>query len=134
MLMPIKDICPKHKHPRMEKRIFHNPIINDTATLLKSSEETNGAFTLAEIDLYRSDGPPLHYHRTFTEKFEVIIGTLYLRIGKEKFVLHPGQSALVPKGVPHKFYNPNDELVRFRVLLEPGHAGMENFIKILYSL
>ena len=49
-------------------------------------------------------------------------------------MLGPGQTAIIPKGVPHKFYNPNDELVRFRVTLEPGHAGMENFIKILYGL
>ena len=68
----------------MEKRTFFNPIINDTATFIKTSEETNGECSLVAIDLYKSDGPPLHYHKTFTENFEVTQGTLYLQVGKKK--------------------------------------------------
>ena len=118
----------------MEKRTFFNPIINDTATFIKTSEETNGEYSLLEIDLYKSDGPPLHFHKSFSEKFEVIEGTLYLQVGKEKNILKPGESRLVAKGTPHRFSNINDNLVRFRITLRPGHLGMENFIKIIYSL
>ncbi|MEP6749873.1 MAG: cupin domain-containing protein [Bacteroidota bacterium] len=118
----------------MEKRVFFNPAINDTATFIKTAEETNGQYSLLEIELYKSDGPPLHYHNAFTEKFEVIDGILYLQVGKVKKVLHPGESFLVPKGTPHRFYNTTNELVKFRITLQPGHVGMENFIKIIYSL
>ena len=118
----------------MQKRVFFNPAINDTATFIKTSEETNGEYTLLEIDLYKSDGPPLHFHNAFSEKFEVIEGTLYLQVGKEKKILKPGDSEIVPKGKPHKFYNITDELVKFRITFEPGYIGMENFIKIIYSL
>ena len=41
----------------MGKRTFVNPAINDVATFIKTSEETNGAYTLLEIDLGKSDGP-----------------------------------------------------------------------------
>ena len=54
----------------MEKRTFVNPAINDAATFMETSSETNGAYTLVEITLGKSDGPPLHYHKTFSEKFE----------------------------------------------------------------
>ena len=118
----------------MEKRTFFNPIINDTATFLKTSAETNGEYTLLEIELYKSEGPPLHFHKTFSEKFEVVEGTLYLQVGNEKKILKPGESILVPNGTSHRFYNISDDLVRFRITFEPGHTGMENFIKIIYSL
>ena len=118
----------------MEKRTFFNPVINDTATFIKTSAETAGAYSLVEIDLYKSDGPPLHFHKSFSEKFEVIEGTLYLQVGKEKKVLEPGQSILVPSNTAHRFYNMSNDLVKFRITFEPGHTGMENFIKIIYSL
>ncbi|MBC7382888.1 MAG: cupin domain-containing protein [Bacteroidia bacterium] len=118
----------------MKKRTFFNPVINDTATFIKTAEETDGEYTLLEIELYKSDGPPLHFHKTFSEKFEVTEGILYLQVGKEKYVLKPGESKLVPMGTPHRFYNIDNNLVKFSIKFEPGHAGMENFIKIIYIL
>lgn len=118
----------------MEKRTFFNPVINDTATFIKTSEETNGEYSLLEIELHKSDGPPLHFHKTFSERFDVIEGTLYLQVGKEKKILKQGESVTVPRGWPHRFYNINKDLVKFRITFQPGHMGMENFIKIIYSL
>ena len=118
----------------MEKRSFFNPVINDTATFIETSEESNGRHSLIEIELFKSNGPPLHYHNAFSEKFEVIEGTLYLQIGKDRKVLKQGDAITVPPKTPHKFYNPTDDKVRFILTFEPGHTGMENFIKIIYSL
>jgi quercetin dioxygenase-like cupin family protein len=118
----------------MQKRTFFNPVINDTATFIETSEETNGKHSLIEIELYKSEGPPLHYHNAFSEKFEVTEGTLYLQIGKDEKILKPGNSVVVPPGTPHKFYNLANDRVRLKITFEPGHVGMENFIKIIYSL
>lgn len=118
----------------MEKRSFVNPAINDAATFLKTSAETNGEYTLIEIDLGKSDGPPLHYHKTFSEKFEVKKGVLYLQVGKKKKILNPGDSFTVPAKTNHRFYNETDNDVKFHITLVPGHTGMENFIKIFYGL
>ena len=118
----------------MEKRTFYNPVINDTATFIETAEETNGKYSRLEIELYRSDGPPLHYHNAFAEKFEVTEGTLYLQIGKDRKILKPGNSATIAPGMPHKFYNLTNDRVKFIITFEPGHTGMENFIKIIYSL
>jgi len=118
----------------MEKRTFANPAINDAATFIKTSEETNGEYTLIEIDLGKSDGPPLHYHNAFSEKFQVEDGVLYLQVGKEKKILNIGESVTVPAGTPHRFYNETNNQVKFLITLKPGHTGMENFIKIFYGL
>jgi mannose-6-phosphate isomerase-like protein (cupin superfamily) len=118
----------------MQKRSFFNPVINDTATFIKTSAETGGKYSLLEIELYKSDGPPLHYHNSFSEKFEVVEGTLYLQVGKKKVTLKKGESTVIPKGMPHKFYNLTNDLVKFKLTFEPGHIGMENFIRIIYSL
>lgn len=118
----------------MQKRTFFNPIMNDTATFVETSEESNGKHSVLEIQLYKSEGPPVHYHKTFSEKFEVIEGTLYLQVGKEKKLVNAGESFTIPAGTPHKFYNPTNDKARFRLIFEPGHTGMENFIKIIYSL
>src|SRR4051812_43451083 len=99
----------------MEKRTFVNPAINDSATFIKTSEETNGAYTLVEIDLGKSDGPPLHYHKTFSEKFEVKEGCLYLQVGKDKKKLNVGESFTVPACTPHRFYNEKDDMVKFHI-------------------
>lgn len=118
----------------MKKRTFFNPVINDTATFIETSEETNGKYSLIEIELYKSDGPPLHYHNAFSEKFEVIEGLLYLQMGTQKYILKSGEHLTVTPGTPHKFYNLTNDKVRFKIIFEPGHLGMENFIKIIYSL
>ena len=118
----------------MERRTFANPAINDSATFIKTSAETEGEYTLIEIDLGKSDGPPLHYHNAFSETFEVREGVLYLQAGKEKRKLNIGESFTVPVGTPHRFYNEVDNRVKFHITLQPGHTGMENFIKIIYGL
>jgi len=118
----------------MQKRTFVNPAINDTATFIKTSEETNGEYTLIEIDLGKSDGPPLHYHNAFSENFHVQDGILNLQVGKDKKILHAGESVNVPAGTAHRFYNERNQKVKFEITARPGHNGLENFIKILYGL
>jgi quercetin dioxygenase-like cupin family protein len=118
----------------MEKRSYANPALNDAATFLETSTETNHAYSLIEIELGKSDGPPLHYHKSFSEEFAVKEGILYLQVGKEKMKLQAGESVDVSPGTPHRFYNETDEKVVFHITLRPGHEGMENFIKIFYGL
>ena len=36
--------------------------------------------------------------------------------------------------MPHRFYNEADNVIKFHIILKPGHTGMENFIKIFYGL
>ena len=54
------------------------------------------------------------------ERFEVISGTMEVRVGGRERRLERGQSVVVPKGVPHTFWNPGDEELRLLVELRPA--------------
>ncbi len=118
----------------MDKKTYTNPAINDSATFLKTSAETNGAFTLIEIVLGKSDGPPPHYHKSFSEKFECMEGVLYVQVKKSIQRLVIGESITIPARTVHRFFNTSETPVRFHITLVPGFTGMENFIKIFYGL
>ncbi|MBZ0286753.1 MAG: cupin domain-containing protein, partial [Anaerolineae bacterium] len=117
-----------------ETRRFYNPIQRDAATFLKTASETNGDYTLVEVELAPHGGNDLHYHTDFTEEFEVLEGQLNVHCGAKELVLKPGEKALVERFVNHRFYSTSDEPARFLVTLRPGHAGFEKTIQIAYGL
>lgn len=117
------------------KRTFVNPIIKDSITFLQTASESGGRVSEAEITLMPGGGNPLHYHKTYSETFTAVDGTLGVKLGKrETKILKPGESHTVPPMQLHCFFNPTDSVIKFRVQLHPGHEGFENSIKILYGL
>lgn len=118
----------------MNKRTYENPIIGDKVTFLKTSEETKGEYTLVQVELKAGGSNSLHYHKAFTEKFEVLNGELTVQVKKEFKRLTHGETYTVPKFVLHNFMNKSDKPVHFLVELRPGNTGFENCLKIGYSL
>jgi mannose-6-phosphate isomerase-like protein (cupin superfamily) len=118
----------------MEKRVFINPGVKDKVTFIKYAEETHGEYTLVEIEVEPGGGNRLHYHKTFSEKFTGIEGTITVRVGLKFFLVAPGETITVGCGMNHRFYNETGKPARFNVELRPGSKGMENFIKILCGL
>ncbi len=116
------------------KRTVVNPIIKDTVTFLRTSEETGGKITDLELTLQPKGGNVLHYHN-YAEKFIAIDGDLGVQLGKKKtLLLKPGESYTVPAMALHNFFNPMDREIRFGVQVEPGHQGFEYMLRILYGL
>jgi mannose-6-phosphate isomerase-like protein (cupin superfamily) len=76
------------------RRRYHNPLYKDYATFLKTSEETDGEYTLIEFEVGPGDGPLPHYHRSYDEHFEVIEGTLEVLVGEEIRTLNSGEKAV----------------------------------------
>jgi quercetin dioxygenase-like cupin family protein len=117
------------------KRTVVNPIIKDTATFLKTAEETNGELTEIEITLMSGGGNPLHYHKTYSETFTAIDGDLGVKLAKGKTrILKAGESYTVKPMELHGFFNPIEKEIKFNVKLNPGHTGFENSIRIIYGL
>lgn len=117
------------------KRTFVNPVIKDTITFVQTASESGGRVSEAEISLMPGGGNPLHYHKTYAETFTAIEGDLGVNLGKRKTkILKPGESHTVPPMQLHRFFNPTDSVIKFKVELRPGHEGFENSIKILYGL
>jgi quercetin dioxygenase-like cupin family protein len=102
--------------------------------LVESSNETGGAYTLIEVELQPGGGNTMHYHNCFTKRFTAIKGELSVDIGKKQLRLQPGESALVPVGKMHRFYNQGESPIIFQVKLAPGHEQFEHGLAIVYGL
>lgn len=114
-------------------RTIENPLIGDRVTFLKTAAETQGASGLVQVELAPHGGNGLHYHLTFTERFEAIDGELHVDLDGQHLVLSPGQSALAPKKAIHRFYNPSDKPITFNVEMQPARH-FEEGLRIAYGL
>ena len=116
-------------------RAIYNPIQKDTAIFLKTSHETNGAYTLVEVEVAPGGGVGQHYHKGYTETFECLEGELKIQLGKQEHTLKPGDApATAERNVLHRFVNTSNEPCRFCVTITPGCRGFEESIQIAYGL
>ena len=117
------------------KRTIVNPVIKDTATFLQTARESKAKVSELEITLMPGGGNRLHYHKTYSETFMAVDGELGLRLGKnESKILKPGERFTVKPMQLHCFFNPTVKPIKFNILIEPGHEGFENSLRIIYGL
>ncbi len=115
-------------------RRIYNPVQKDYVTFLKTSEETAGKQTLVEVELAPQGGVGLHYHKTYSEKFDCLDGELKVQAGKTVHSLLPGQTATADPLVNHRFFNTSNKVCKFRVELRPASRGFEQSLQIGYGL
>jgi len=113
--------------------VYH-PIQRDSATFLRTHAQTGGKLTEMRLDVEPGGGNGLHYHARFDEHFAPKSGTIHVQVGKVEHVLRPGDRAMAPKGVPHRWWNATTEPASVLVELHPGDAAFEEFIRIYYGL
>ncbi len=117
----------------MERKIY-NPIQKDTVVFLKTAADTNGEYTLVEVELADGGGVGLHYHKTYAEAFECTEGEVQVRLGKTLHTLPPGRSATAHPGTHHLFCNRSGKPCKFKVELRPASRGFEQSLQIGYGL
>jgi quercetin dioxygenase-like cupin family protein len=117
----------------MERKIY-NPIQKDSVSFLKTAADTNGKYTLVEVELANGGGVGLHYHKTYSEKFTVIDGEVQVQLGKVVHSLKKGASATAEPTVTHRFRNSSGKPCRFLVELIPASRGFEQSLQIAYGL
>ena len=115
-------------------RKIYNPIQKDHVTFIKTSAETNGAYTLVEVELANGCGVGLHYHKTYSEKFDCLEGEVQIVLGKQVHTLQPGRSATAEPHINHLFRNRSGKACKFRVELRPASRGFEQSLQIGYGL
>ncbi|MCB9284157.1 MAG: cupin domain-containing protein [Lewinellaceae bacterium] len=77
---------------------------------LKTGRETNGS--LLEIDSYNPKTDmrePIHIHPKQESSAEVISGKLHFLVSGKEQIMGPGEKIVIPAGVPHCFWNEDDE-------------------------
>jgi mannose-6-phosphate isomerase-like protein (cupin superfamily) len=104
-----------------EPRWFFGSIVRVKA----SASDTNGLYSMLELDFRANAEAPLHVHHTEDEGFYVLEGSATIYVGDEVVELGPGEHAFGPHGVPHRFVI-GPEGAKMIWVLTPG--GFENFV------
>ena len=106
----------------------------DRLRILESARETDDGSLRGKYFAPPRGNAPEHIHADQEERFEVVSGTLGVRVGGRELVLSPGQSVVGPPGVPHEWWNFSDEEeVRFLVGIRPG-SGVEALLETVLGL
>ena len=95
-----------------------------------------GASTAGEFGLYRWDmgvrpsGPEPHFHKSISESFFVLSGTVRVYDGDHWIDAAPGDFLYVPQGGIHAFRNESGEPASMLLLFTPG-APREDYFETL---
>ena len=119
--------------PIMERKIY-NPLQKDQVIFLKTHADTNGEYTLVEVELADGGGVGLHYHKTYSEKFDCLEGEVQVQLGKAIHSLQPGQSATAAPNINNLFRNRSGKSCKFLVELRPASRGFEQSLQVGYGL
>lgn len=118
----------------MDARRIYNPVQKDQVTFLKTSADTHGESTLVEVELSAGGGVGIHYHKTYSERFECIEGLLGVQAGKTIYQLKPGETVTAEPNVNHRFFNSSSAPTKFLVELKPASRGFEISLQVGYGL
>lgn len=95
-----------------------------------------GASTERQFGLYRweakphTKGPSAHFHKTLSESFFILTGTVRLFNGERWIDARAGDFLYVPEGGIHGFHNESDEPASMLLLFAPG-APREGYFEAL---
>ncbi|MCJ1351822.1 MAG: hypothetical protein MMC33_001806 [Icmadophila ericetorum] len=118
-----------------ERRRIWTPVAKDWAIFEKYGRETNGAYTEVTVSIAPGGQNAAHWHGSYSETFTAEkgqVGIYSKNVGK--IMLSPGESKTVMPGEVHYFFNPGEEDVEMKVLLQPAREGFEKGLYILYGL
>jgi mannose-6-phosphate isomerase-like protein (cupin superfamily) len=95
-----------------------------------------GASTGGQFGLYRWEmgptpaGPDPHFHRSISESFFVLAGTIRLYDGERWIDAVPGDFLFVPEGGIHAFRNESGEPASMLILFAPGAPREDYFERV----
>jgi mannose-6-phosphate isomerase-like protein (cupin superfamily) len=90
--------------------------------------DTNGAYSVVEILSSPGDSTPMHTHMYEDEYIFVVEGTALIACGDRTFEASVGETAVLPRGVPHAWGNPSTSQLRILVTCTPG--GIEEVLRL----
>jgi len=105
-----------------------------TADYLATGAGTNGRFGLYRWNMgIRPSGPGPHFHRTISESFYVLSGTIRLFDGAGWRDAEPGDFLHIPEGGIHAFRNESGQPASMLILFAPG-APREGYFEGLLEV
>ena len=119
---------------RIDTELF-NPLTRMRLRVLESPETTQSRDLLWEATYPpRSPRPPVHYHPVQEEQFEVLSGTMMVRIGQgEARELRMGEILKIPAGTEHSMWNASSSETKMLWRTSPA-MGTYGFIRKVFAL
>jgi mannose-6-phosphate isomerase-like protein (cupin superfamily) len=106
------------------------PPVESPSRFVAPGSVTNGQYGLFEYDVKPRGGPLPHFHRTFSEAFYILEGTVALYDGSGWVDAVVGDFLYVPHGGIHAFRNDDDTVARMLILFAPGIPRERFFTEI----
>ena len=104
---------------------------SSATSYLATGETTHGMFGLYRWDFKGPrSGPDPHFHRSISESFYVLSGSVQLYDGKRWVEGTPGDLLYVPEGGLHAFRNESGEPASMLILFAPGAPREDYFERV----
>ncbi len=113
-----------------ESRVITRPGVQ--MTLLATSDDTNGAWSLIENEADPGQGPAPHWHEEMTEGIYILEGEVNFEIDGEDRQAGPSEFILILPRKVHTFTVVSNEPARYLILASPG--GFEGYFEELQEL
>src|SRR5437870_12460832 len=83
---------------------IENPVTGERLVFRQTSRETGGEAVVVET-FVKPNGfvAAAHVHPGQEERFEVLRGSVGVKVGREKLVAGPGRRITIPCGISHQF-------------------------------
>lgn len=114
--------------------ILEHPVTGEKIILRKTAKDTSGELFQADV-IMKPHGfvAAGHVHPLQEERFEVLSGSIKLRVNGIKREVHSGEITLVPPRTPHVWWNDSDREARVLVEVRPA-LRFEAFFETFFGL
>jgi mannose-6-phosphate isomerase-like protein (cupin superfamily) len=114
--------------------VIEHPGTGEQIVFRQTARETGGMELVLEFRV-RPGGfvAGAHVHPRQEERFDVLEGTVRFRVDGQERDAGPGQTVVVPAGVPHVWWNPGEAPVRLIVRFGPA-LRTEEFFEVFFGL
>jgi mannose-6-phosphate isomerase-like protein (cupin superfamily) len=100
-------------------------IVGDILTFKATGKDTDGQYTLVEVQVDPDIGPPPHIHHREDEAFYIQEGELEFQLDDQIVIATPGTFLYSPKGHLHRYRNMTTQRAKMLAWFMP--AGIEEF-------
>lgn len=113
---------------------IENPVTGERILFRQTSRETNGEAVVIEAFVSPDGAVAMpHVHPFQEERFEILRGTVGLKVGRETTIAGPGERVTVPAGTRHQFWNAGDEEAHFVCEVRPA-LQFEQLLETMFAL
>ncbi len=114
---------PKIVGPELKNSYWY---IGHLMSILISSQDTNGSFSLIHGYEIKGLEPPPHIHTREDESFYLLNGRINYMVGSATFKAKTGDWIFLPRNIKHSFHVETDQA---EVLIHLSPGGFENYFR-----